>query len=102
MYYAVWATDNPESLNARERVRDAHRVRLRDPGAHPVKVLHGGPTLAETDGTMNGSLLIIEAENIEAVRRFVAEDPYSLAQVYASMEIRPWQWGLGRPTASTG
>ena len=102
MYYAVWATDSLGSLGAREQVRDAHRARLRDPGSHPVKVLHGGPTLGETDGTMNGSLLIIEAESIEAVRRFVAEDPYSLAQVYASVEIRPWQWGLGRPTASTG
>ena len=102
MYYAVWATDSLGSLSAREQVRDAHRVRLRDPGTHPVKVLHGGPTLGEADGAMNGSLLIIEGESIEAVRRFVAEDPYSLAQVYASVEIRAWHWGLGRPAMNTG
>ena len=83
-------------------MRDAHRARLRDPGAHLVTVVAGGPTLAESDGTMNGTLLVVEADSIEAVRRFVAEDPYSLAQVYASVEIRPWQWGLGRPATNTG
>ena len=102
MYYAVWATDAPGMLGERERVRDAHRVRLRAPGAHAVKVVAGGPTLGEAGGVMNGSLLVIEADDIEAVRRFVAEDPYSLARVYARVEIRPWQWGLGAPSNPTG
>jgi uncharacterized protein YciI len=49
---------------------------------------------------MNGSLLVVEADDIEAVRRFVAEDPYQLAKVYATVEVRPWNWGLGRPEAA--
>jgi uncharacterized protein len=97
MYYAVWATDKPDARTARLQARDAHRARLREPGAHPVKVVAGGPTLSETDASMNGSLLVIEAESIDAVRRFVAEDPYRLAGVYAHVEVRPWQWGLGQP-----
>ena len=97
MYYAVWATDQPGTLAARLQARDAHRARLREPGVHPVKVVAGGPTLSESDASMNGSLLVIEAESIDAVRRFVAEDPYQLAGVYASVEVRPWQWGLGQP-----
>ena len=99
MYYAVWATDKPGAGATRLRVRDAHRARLREPGAHPVKVVAGGPTLSEPDASMNGSLLVIEAESIDAVRRFVAEDPYQLAGVYAHVEVRPWQWGLGPPKA---
>jgi uncharacterized protein len=102
MYFAVWATDRPGMLDARLRVRDAHRARLRNPAPHPVRVVAGGPTLndaAAGDGSMNGSLLVIEAEDIAAVRRFVAEDPYQLAGVYASVEVRPWQWALGRPEA---
>jgi hypothetical protein len=95
MFYAVWATDSPGTLATRLRVRDAHRARLREPGEHAVKVVAGGPTLDEADGSMNGSLLVIEAENIEAVRRFVDEDPYALEGVYAHVEVRPWQWGLG-------
>jgi uncharacterized protein len=99
MYYAVWATDLPGTLAARLQARDAHRARLREPGVHPVKVVVGGPTLSESDASMNGSLLVIEAESIDAVRRFVAEDPYQLAGVYAHVEVRPWQWGLGQPKA---
>ena len=97
MYYAVWATDKPDTLAARLQARDAHRARLREPGVHPVKVVAGGPTLDESDASMNGSLLVIEAESIDAVRRFVAEDPYQLAGVYAHVEVRPWQWALGQP-----
>jgi uncharacterized protein len=98
MYFAVWATDRDGTQAARLAVRDAHRARLREPGAHRVKVVAGGPTLNESNGGMNGSLLVIEAADIDAVRRFVAEDPYELAGVYASVEIRPWNWGLGQPT----
>ena len=99
MYYAVWATDHPGVLAVRQQVREAHRARLRDPGAHPVQVVAGGPTLDERDDAMNGSLLVIRADSIDAVRRFVAEDPYVLAGVYAQVEVRPWQWGLGQPSA---
>jgi uncharacterized protein len=99
MYYAVWATDKPGTLSARLQARDAHRARLREPGAHSIKVVAGGPTLSESDASMNGSLLVIEAESIDAVRRFVADDPYQLAGVYAHVEVRPWQWGLGQPQA---
>ena len=100
MYFVVWATDQEGTQAARLAVRDAHRARLREPGAHPVVVVAGGPTLSESEGGMNGSLLVIEADDIEAVRRFVAEDPYELAGVYACVEIRPWQWGLGTPNRS--
>lgn len=95
MFYAVWATDRPGMLATRLRVRDAHRARLREPGDHPVKVVAGGPTLDEADAAMNGSLLVIEAESIEAVRRFVDEDPYAVEGVYAQVVVRAWQWGLG-------
>ena len=97
MYFAVWATDREGTQAARLAVREAHRARLRDPGAHQVSVIAGGPTLRESDAAMNGSLLVIEADDIDAVRRFVSEDPYQVAGVYESVEIRPWQWGLGRP-----
>ena len=100
MYYAVWATDRIGALPDRARVREAHRVRLRNPGDHKVKVLFGGPTLDEDSASMNGSLLIVEADSIEAVRRFLVDDPYALANVYATVEVRPWNWSLGRPEAA--
>jgi uncharacterized protein YciI len=101
MYFAVWATDRPGALPDRERLREGHRARLRNPVGHDVKVLLGGPMLDETATFMSGSLLVVQADSIEAVRRFVAEDPYALANVYAQVEVRPWNWGLGRPDTGT-
>jgi uncharacterized protein YciI len=97
MYFAVWATDRKGTGAKRVAVREAHRARLRDPGEHPVKVVAGGPTLDDSTGAMDGSLLIIEAEDIETVRSFVQGDPYVTHQVYDNVEIRAWQWGLGCP-----
>jgi uncharacterized protein len=46
---------------------------------------------------MIGTMLVIEAETKEAVEAFVAGDPYALADVYASVAIHPFNWGLGNP-----
>jgi uncharacterized protein len=99
-YFAVWATDAPGMLEARQRVREAHRARLRDPGVHPVRVLLGGATLDDGAAQMNGTLLVVQAEHIDAVRCLVAEDPYMREGVYKSVEVRPWAWGLGQPKES--
>jgi uncharacterized protein YciI len=60
-----------------------------------VLVLQAGATLDAKAGTMNGTLLIVQAEDISAVRAFVDGDPYVAAGVYANIEIRPWRCGLG-------
>lgn len=95
MLYAVWASDAPGMGGERERVRAAHRARLRAPAPHAVQVLQAGATLVAETGAMNGTLLVVEAEDIAAVRAFVDGDPYVAAGVYASVEIRPWRCGLG-------
>lgn len=95
MLYAVWATDRPGTQAERLRVREAHRARLREPGAHAVRVLQAGVTLDEATQAMNGTLLIVQAERLEAVRAFVDGDPYVAAGVYDRVEIRPWRCGLG-------
>jgi uncharacterized protein YciI len=97
-YFAVWARDRPGMLEDRKRVREAHRARLLE-GAPGVRVVLGGPTLDDA-GDMAGSLVVIEAADIAQVRAFVAGDPYVEAGVYdpASLQILPWQWGIGRPS----
>ncbi len=70
-------------------------MRLREGGPDGLKVVLGGPTIDEA-GAMNGSLLVVEARDIAAVRAFLADDPYVLCGVYATVEVRPWRWGLGR------
>ena len=99
-YFAVFATDRPGSGALRAEIRERHRRYLRTPDGHDVVVRLGGPTLEEASGDMNGTLLVVEAASIDAVRAFVADDPYSRAGLFAAVEIRPWRWGLGNPGAA--
>lgn len=95
MLFAVWASDRPGMLAERQRVRELHRARLRDPAPHPVTVVQAGVTLDEAGEAMNGTLLVVAAESLQAVRAFVDGDPYVAAGVYDRVEIRPWRCGLG-------
>ena len=97
MYFVVFATDKPGTESLRSETRPAHREYLRSPGKHAVTVRVAGPTLRDDAVTMNGSLLIVEAENLDAVRAFAADDPYSRAGLFQTVEIRPWTWGLNNP-----
>ena len=40
---------------------------------------------------MNGSLIIFEAENIEAAKAWHANDPYVKAGLFSSSFVRPWK-----------
>lgn len=99
-YFAVFATDRPDATALRAEIRERHRRYLRAPEGHDVVVRFGGPTLEEATGDMNGTLLVVEAASIDAVRAFVVDDPYSQAGLFAAVEIRPWRWGLGNPDAA--
>ena len=65
------------------------------PAPHAVTVVAAGPMLGGSDRAMNGTLLIVQAESIEAVHAFVNDDPYVHAGVYASVDIQPWRCGIG-------
>jgi uncharacterized protein YciI len=97
MYYLVLATDAPDTASKREEIGPIHRAYLRNPGNHRVKVHLGGPTLTMQHEQTNGTLLIVEADEMSAVSEFIADDPYAQAGVFQSVEIRPWAWTLGQP-----
>jgi uncharacterized protein len=99
MFFVVYASDKPGQGELRASIRETHRAHLRNPGRHEVRVRLGGPTLDECGLEMRGTMLVIEADSIEAVRAFLADDPYCRAGLFASMEIRPWRWGIGLPEA---
>jgi uncharacterized protein YciI len=95
MQFAVLATDRPGHIDLRERTRPQHRLYLRNPGTHEVRVLLAGPTMDADGNHMNGTLMVVEAKSVEAVSGFVADDPYAKAGLFERIEIRPWKCGLG-------
>ncbi|MEX5684765.1 YciI family protein [Pseudomonas silesiensis] len=96
-FFAVFATDHPDSLALRQRLRPSHQAHLRATEVHRVIVRLGGPTLDEAGAAMNGTLLVIEAGSLPEVEAFIQNDPYVQAGLFVSIQIRPWHWSLGNP-----
>ena len=89
--FAIIAHDKPGALALRLAARSAH---LDYVGAHPSLVRLAGPMLNEA-GESIGSLFLVEAADIEAVRAFAAADPYALAGLFERVEIRAWRPTIG-------
>jgi hypothetical protein len=86
MQFVVVAIDKDNSLALRMAVREAHFAYVRSTGV--VRI--GGPFL-DADGEMNGSLIIFEADSLEAAKAWHASDPYVKAGLFARSEVRPWK-----------
>ena len=86
MLFVVIALDKENGLALRVATREAHFAYVRETGV--VKL--GGPFLDAKDD-MDGSLIIFEAEDLEAAKAWHANDPYVKAGLFATSEVRPWK-----------
>ena len=90
--FVLTCIDEPDSLALRMATREAHFAYA---GSKPAGMIRlGGPFLDDA-GDMAGSLIILEAEDLAAARRFNAEDPYTLAGLFQSVDVRPWRATFG-------
>jgi len=96
MYFVIFATDRPDHEEVRAGERPRHHKYIHDPGL-PLRPQVAGPTLDPESDTMNGSLFIIEAEDMAAAEAFIADDPYNQAGLFETIIIRPFHWEVGRP-----
>ena len=94
MFYALICTDKPSSLAIRKAHRPEHLAYLESLGDSLVLA---GPFTAEDGGTMNGSLIVVEAASLGAARKIAASDPFAKAGLFASVDIRPWLWTINNP-----
>lgn len=87
--FAFHGIDKPGALELRKATRQSHLdwIASLSPA---VKI--GGPMLADDGATPVGSMLVIEAETLEAARAVYAKDPYALAGLWASTSVRPFNW----------
>jgi uncharacterized protein len=93
MLYIAICKDNPvDGLVRRKETRPRHLAYLEGFGD---KVRAGGALLSEDGTEPRGSVVIIEAESLEAARVAFAGDPYAQAGVFASIEIYPLKQAVG-------
>lgn len=84
--FVVSCLDKEDGLETRMAARQDHLAWV---GATGMLRL-GGPYLSDK-GEMAGSLMIIEAEDIEAARQFNRDDPYTRAGLWQSVDVRPFR-----------
>lgn len=94
MLFALICFDNKDVSALRAEVRPKHLAYIEK---HKAQVKVAGPFLSDDGDTMVGSLIIIEADDIEAARAFAQYDPYNEAGVFAEVDVRPWRWIVGAP-----
>jgi uncharacterized protein YciI len=97
-FFVLIGRDRLATGPLRQSLRPAHQAHFFAPRPD-CRGVAGGPLLDDAGEQMVGSLLVFEAVDRAAVDRFVADDPYTRAGLFETVEIIPWRWGLGRPDA---
>ncbi|GJL97224.1 MAG: hypothetical protein DHS20C06_10410 [Hyphobacterium sp.] len=87
MAFIIEAMDRIGSGEIRQSHRAAHLAFLEKAGAD---VLLAGPVLTD-DGEMAGSLFIVNYDSIGAVRNWLKDDPYSCANLFETVAIKPFK-----------
>lgn len=88
MPFAILAYDRPDAGTLRADNRPEHLVHL---DRYATKLLAGGAIFAEDGKTPIGSLIIFDSEDRAEVEAFMAADPFSKVDLFASMTIYPWR-----------
>ena len=94
MLFAFICTDKAdEGMALRAANRPDHLAWVEGLGD---RVKAAGPLMNDACEEPRGSLLIIEADDIEAARALARTDPYAIAGVFESVVIQPWKWLFGK------
>ncbi len=90
MVFVVIAHDgkDPEAPARRMATRPRHMARI-GPCAEKGELLAGVALLDRPDGTMVGSVMVVDLPDEAAVRAWLAEDPYMKEGVWKDVTIQP-------------
>ena len=95
MIFVILCRDKPDHLQMRMDTRPEHVAYLDRLNADGT-LKFAGPFLGK-DGKPDGSMVAVEAGSEEAARAIADADPYALAGLFESVEIRPWNWVFNKP-----
>jgi len=87
--YVFHGLDKPGALELRKATRQTHLDWL---ASLSPRVKIGGPMLAEDGATPVDSMLVLEADSLEAAKAEYARDPYNAAGLWQTTSVRPFNW----------
>lgn len=100
MIHVLHLLDRPDGAALRQQVRPAHKAYL---AAVADRIAFAGPLLADDGVTMIGSLLAIDFPDRDAARAWMADEPFTRAGLYASVQLHAfenlWPQKAGFPPA---
>ncbi len=88
--FALICTDKPGHLDVRKANREAHLAYIADTGV----VTQAGPFL-DGDGTMKGSLVILDVADRGEAEAWADGDPYAKAGLFSDVRIEEWKKVIG-------
>ena len=98
MLYSMVGIDVENSLKARLAARPDHVERLKQLVSQGKLILAGpNPAIDSSDpgdAGFTGSIIIAEFDSLQAAQEWADQDPYILAGVYASVEVKPFKQAL--------
>ncbi|AEG51622.1 YCII-related protein [Sphingobium chlorophenolicum L-1] len=92
MLYLRMCFDKPDMLALREEHRQAHRAYL---ASGVVKLLQAGPMMSDDDSHNIGSFMVVEADDLQTVKKFHDEDPFTKAGLFDEVRICHWDRHIG-------
>ena len=90
MRVALITRDKADALQIRLDNRDAHLAYIAETGV----VEMAGPFL-DPNGTMCGSMIIMNVETLAAAQHWADNDPYALAGLFEDVRIQEWKKVIG-------
>ncbi|VAW25146.1 hypothetical protein MNBD_ALPHA11-314 [hydrothermal vent metagenome] len=93
MQFVIIGNDKNDALQTRKNVRADHLAYWGEQGKN---FLAAGPFLDKNENPC-GSMMIVEAGDIDEAKRMAASDPYVTGGVFENYEVRRWNWLLGKP-----
>ena len=87
MHFVITCTDKPGQPELRQDNRPDHLDYLE---SHAGRIAAAGPTLGGDDAP-NGSVLLMEFDDMAQAQAFAENDPYAKAGVFESVSIKPWK-----------
>ncbi len=85
--FAMIAKDKPGTGEQRTATRPVHLEHLKSMGD---KLVLAGALMGD-DGNPEGSLLVLEADNLEAAKATLLADPFIAEGIFGSVEVKPWR-----------
>ena len=92
--FAFIGYDGPRGPELRKQHRPAHLENLQGL-ADAGQVVHAGPLLAPS-GTPVGSVIVFEADDLDAAREVAARDPYVVEGVFERHSVNETKAVFGR------